>query len=60
MNSYMNAQISNMIDIVKTFEQSCELAALQDDNKISFHEKRTLAKIQTASKTFRKNLEQID
>lgn len=59
MNSYMNAQISNMIQIVKTFEQSCELATMQDDGKISREERKNLEKIRAASKKFRNNLELI-
>ena len=59
MNSYMNAQISNMIQIVKTFEQSCELATMQDDEKISREERKNLEKIRAASKKFRNNLELI-
>ena len=31
MNVYIKGQISNMIEMSKTFEYACELAALQDD-----------------------------
>lgn len=59
MNTYIQAQIVNMITVTKTFEQACELAALQDDRTRSREEEKLLKKIKTASQKFRKELETI-
>lgn len=59
MNSYIQAQIINMITMTKSFEQGCRLAAMQDDGKISSDEVKIMKKITTASEKFRKELESI-
>lgn len=59
MNSYINAQILNMITLTKTFEQACDLAALRDDGIKSREEEKKLKKIKAASQKFRKELESI-
>lgn len=59
MNTYIQAQILNMITVTKTFEQACDLAALKDDGAISPQEQKQLKKIKTASQKFRKELETI-
>lgn len=59
MNTYIQAQILNMITVAKTFEQACDLAALRDDGTISPQEQKQLKKIKTASQKFRKELETI-
>ena len=59
MNSYMKAQITNMIAITQTFEQTCDFAAMEDDGKKSLLEKMQLKKIKTASQKFRKELESV-
>ena len=59
MNTYINAQILNMITITKTFEQACELAALKDDSKLSRQEAQQLKKIKSATAKFRRELEEI-
>ena len=59
MNSYINAQILNMIAMVRVFEQSCQNAATKDDGKISRYEEKQLKKIKIASQKFIKELENI-
>lgn len=60
MNSQITAQISNMIHLTRNFETACQLAALQDDGKMSGNEKRALEKTLSASQKFRKDLEKIE
>ena len=59
MNSYINAQIINMIAMTKTFEQSCKMAAMRDDGKISKEETKQLKKISNATQKFLKELESL-
>ena len=59
MNSYINAQILNMITVTKTFEQACELATLKDDGSKSKEEEKQIKKIKAAVQKFRKELESI-
>lgn len=59
MNSYINAQIVNMVSLTKTFEQACELASLQNDGVKSGEEEKQLKKIRAATQKFRKELESI-
>ena len=58
MNYFIDAQITNMIAITKTFEEACQLAALRDDGKISEREAVGLQAIRNASERFRSELEQ--
>ena len=60
MNSQMTAQISNMIHLAQNFETACQLAAMQDDGKMSGDEKRALKKTLSAFQKFRKSLEKIE
>ncbi len=57
MNTYIKAQILNMQQLLKTFDQACKLAAIQDDGVMTKAEEKQLAKIQAASDKFRKELE---
>lgn len=59
MNSYIEAQISNMKAMVKVFNQSCELAARKDDEQISKEEAKQLKQIKTAAEKFCKELDKI-
>lgn len=59
MNTYMSAQILNMLTILKTFEQSCEMASLKDDGHKSREEEKQLKKIRAACQKFSKELEAI-
>lgn len=45
--------------MAKVFVQSCEMAALKDDGKISREEAKLLNKIRTATEKFCKELEKI-
>lgn len=59
MNDYIKAQIINMKTMVKTFEQSCKMAALRNDGKIDKAEEKQLKKISAATKKFIEKLERI-
>lgn len=59
MNFYIDAQITNMIAMTKTFEQSCELAAVKNDGVTSKEEEKQLKKIKAATQKFRKELEAL-
>lgn len=59
MNHYINAQITNMKAMVKTFQQSCRMAAVQDDGTISREEEKLLKKINAAAERFTKELDNL-
>ena len=59
MNSYIQAQIANMITLTRTFDQACDLVAMQDDGMKSREETKKLKKLHAASEKFRKELESI-
>lgn len=59
MNSYIDAQILNMINMVKTFEQSCKMAAMKNDGQIDKAEEKQLKKINAATQRFIKDLEKL-
>lgn len=59
MNYHIDAQIVNLKAIVKTFEQSCKMAAMKDDGKISPDEEKVLKKINAATQRFLKDLDKV-
>lgn len=59
MNQYIENQISNMVTIVKTFEQSCKMSALKNDGIIEKDEERQLDKINKATERFISDLKKI-
>lgn len=59
MNYHIDAQIMNMKAIVRTFEQSCRMAATKDDGKISPEEEKVLKKISAATQKFIKELDKL-
>lgn len=59
MNTYMEMQIKNMTMMVKTFEQSCQMAAMKNDGQIDKTEEKSLKKINAACQRFVKELEAI-
>ncbi len=59
MNFEIQAQILNMKNMVRNFEQICRVAATKDDGKISADEARTLKKINAASQRFLKELNKL-
>lgn len=59
MNYYIDAQITNMIAMAKTFEQSCKMAAMKNDGTIDRAEEKQLKKISTAAAKFIKELESL-
>lgn len=56
MNTYIDAQITNMITMARTFEQSCKMAALKNDGTIDRDEEAILKKINAATEKFIKHL----
>lgn len=59
MNQYIDAQIANMTTMTKTFEQSCKMAAMQDDGNIDRKEEKLLKRISNASAKFIAELERV-
>lgn len=59
MNTYIEMQIRNMTMMVKTFEQSCQMAATKDDGKVDKAEEKAIKKINAACQRFIKELEAI-
>lgn len=57
MNTYITTQITNMQIMLKTFEQSCKMAAMQDDGKISRDEEKKLKRIHEATTRYKEELE---
>ena len=55
MNRYIDAQITNICTMAKTFASSCEFAARQDDGQISKEEAKIIKKIQAATDRFLRN-----
>lgn len=58
-NQYISAQCKNMVSVLITFTEACELAALEDDGVMSCAEEKSLWKLRTAAKRFQKELEEI-
>ena len=59
MNYYIDAQCKNMIAMVNTFLQACELAAKQDDGSITKEELKKLKRITKAADAFKTELNRI-
>lgn len=59
MNPYIEAQIFNIKSMAKVFNQSCKMAAMKDDGKISKEEAKQLSKIQATVERFCKELDKI-
>lgn len=59
MNYYIETQISNMVTMVQTFQQSCRMAALKNDGKIDKTEEKQLKKIDAAAHKFIEDLQKI-
>lgn len=53
MNIFIDAQCKNMIAMVNTFVQACEMASQKDDGSISKDEEKTLKRIKTAAEKFK-------
>lgn len=52
INTFLDMQIKNMIVTVQGFEQACQIAALQDDGKISKAEEKALRQVRSAAADF--------
>ena len=59
MNHYIDAQCRTMIAMVDAFENSCELAAGQDNGKISKDEAKTIKRIKDSAQKFKNDLSRI-
>lgn len=58
-NTYITAQIKNMLSVTTVFQQSCRMAALEDDNSVDKQEEKILKAIEGATEKYRKQLEKI-
>lgn len=59
MNYLIKSQITNMIAIAKTFDQSCKMAAIMDDGKTDKAEAKIIQKITNATTQYIKELEKL-
>lgn len=59
MNPYIKTQINNIMAMVTTFEQACEIATIQDDKIISHEEVKALRHIKKANLHYLKELSKI-
>ena len=59
MNQYIQAQITNMVVMAKTFNQSCQMAATKDDGIIDRQEEKLLKKINAATEKYIKELQSL-
>ena len=59
MNYLIKSQITNMITIAKTFDQSCKMAAIMDDGKTDKAEAKIIQKITNATTQYIKELEKL-
>ncbi|MCR4893592.1 MAG: hypothetical protein K5911_02525 [Eubacteriales bacterium] len=51
-NQFIKMQCENMITMIETFQKSCDMAATQDDGKISKDEEKFLKKMNKAADSF--------
>ena len=59
MNYFIDAQCKNMVAMVNTFLQACEIAAKKDDGSISKEELKKLKRITKAADAFKAELKRI-
>lgn len=59
VNTFLDMQIKNMIVTVQGFEQACQIAALQDDGKLSKAEEKALRQVCAAAAAFMKELKKL-
>ena len=59
MNTYIRAQINNVLIVVRTFEDYCAAATLKDNDKVDKEEKRTLKKIRSISRKFTRDMNRL-
>lgn len=59
MNSYIKMQLNTMLQYLDSFEQACQMAAMEDDGTIDNAEIKQIEKIQKACEQFRKDLSRI-
>ncbi|MBR0474583.1 MAG: hypothetical protein IJJ19_06235 [Erysipelotrichaceae bacterium] len=59
MNSYIKMQLNTMLQYLDSFEQACQMAAMEDDGTIDKAERKQIEKIQKACEQFRKDLSGI-
>ena len=56
MNPYIEQQRDSMITLLESFKQTCKVAAMKNDGMIDGEEKRTLAKINTATDKYKSTI----
>lgn len=58
-NEHITAQIINMKVILRTFEESCKMAAIKNDGCIDKEEEKILKKISAATSKFTNELDKL-
>lgn len=58
-NTFLELQIKTMITTVQGFEQAFQIAAMQDDGKISKAEEKALRKVRAAAAAFMAELKKL-
>ena len=59
MNPYIKTQVNHIKSMVEAFEQSCEIATIQDDETVSHKEAKIMRKIKKANQHYLKELSKI-
>lgn len=58
-NEHITAQILNMKIILRTFEESCKMAAIKNDGYINKEEEKILKKISAATSKYANELDKL-
>lgn len=58
-NKLLEAQLRNIENTMQALKTACHLAALEDDGKVGFMERRRLQKIEKATDRFLKDIKGI-
>lgn len=59
MNTFMKAQINNVLVALKSLDQSIEMAAKQDDGIVTKEEKKQIKKIRKAIRKFQEAMQKL-
>ena len=59
MNQFIDIQITNMLAMLTTFRRSCQMAAIQDDGRVSRDEEKVLKALEKATATYEKELNRL-
>ena len=59
-NTFIKNQIANMLNTLEIFENSCDLAAEQDDGVVDANEAAVLKTLHKATESYKKKLRAIE